>query len=260
MIEINPELISIGVLHIRWYGIMAACGLFAAFLVMQKRAEKYAFTKENVSDIIFWGMLSAIIGARALYVVRFWEEEFAGRSFLAVFKVFEGGLVFFGGFCGAALLLLGMCFWRKWAVWRVADLVSPALALGHAFGRMGCLLNGCCYGFPYEGFGAFRYMHVEQGTFPLQLFSALGNVLICLVLLFCEKKGWFKQKLFLAYMVMYNVGRFCIEFGRGDYPPEQRLWGLTPAQITCIWLLPAVCAVYAAVYVVARFKKSNAAK
>ena len=261
MIEINPEVFSVGFVHIRWYGVMAACGLMAAFLLMQKRAEKYAFTKEHVSDMLFWGMLAAIVGARALYVIRFWEEEFAERSFLSVFKVFEGGLVFFGGFCAAAICLLVMCSWRKWAVWKVADLVSPALALGHAFGRMGCLLNGCCYGFAYEGFGAFRYMHVEHGTFPLQLFSALGNVVICMVLLFCEKKGWLKQRLFLAYMVMYNIGRFCIEFGRGDYPAEQRVCGLTPAQITCLWLLPAVCIVYVIVYFAAkRFKKGAASK
>ena len=259
MIEINPEVFSFGAVHIRWYGVMAACGLMAAFLVMQKRAEKYSFTKDNVSDMLFWGMLSAIVGARALYVIRFWDEGFAGRPFISVFKVFEGGLVFFGGFCGAALILLGMCIWRKWAIWKVADLVAPALALGHAFGRMGCLLNGCCYGFAYEGFGAFRYVDENHGTFPLQLFSALGNVLICLALLFCEKKGWLKQKLFLGYMVMYNIGRFCIEFGRGDYPAEQRVWGLTPAQITCLWLLPAVCAVYAIVYFVAKRIKIGAA-
>lgn len=260
MIEINPEVISIGAMHIRWYGVMAACGLLAAFLLMQKRCDKYGFTKDNVSDMVFWTMLAVIIGARTLYVIRFWDEGFAGRPFISVCKVYEGGLVFFGGFCGAALLLVGMSYWRKWPVWKVADFVSPALALGHAFGRMGCLLNGCCYGFPYDGFCAFRYVDEPNGTFPLQFFSALGNLIICLVLLLCEKKGWLKKRLFLAYMVMYNIGRFCIEYGRGDYPAEQRVQGLTPAQITCLWLLPAVCVVYAVFHFAGRSIKGTPAK
>ena len=258
MLVINPEAFSVGSIHIRWYGVMAACGLLAALLLMQRRCEKYDFTRDNVSDLTFWSMLAAIVGARTLYVIRFWDEGFAGRPFLSVFKIYEGGLVFFGGFCGAALLVLGFCLWRKWAVWRAADLISPALALGHAFGRLGCLLNGCCHGFAYEGFGAFRYADSIEGTFPLQLFSSLGNFGICLVLLWFERRGWLKKRLFLAYMVMYNVGRFCIEFGRGDYPAEQRVWGLTPAQITCLWLLPAVCAIYAIAYFWARIQQKSA--
>ena len=100
-------------------------------------------------------------------------------------------------------------------------------------------------------------MNEPHGTFPLQLFSSLGNVLICLALLYIEKRGWLKQRLFWAYMVLYNIGRFCIEFGRGDYPAEQLVWGLTPAQITCLWLLPAVCAVYGIAFLINRSHQKN---
>ena len=99
MLEISPEVFSVGAIHIRWYGVMAACGLLSGLLLMQRRCGRYGFTRDNVSDLTFWCMVFAIIGARALYVIRFWDEGFAGRSFLSVFKVYEGGLVFFGGFC-----------------------------------------------------------------------------------------------------------------------------------------------------------------
>ena len=267
---IDPVAFSIGPLAVRWYGICVAVGLIAGFNLQLWRAKKYGFTQDQVSDITFLAMGAGLVGARLLYVIRFWQQEFAGR-FLDVFKIHQGGLVFYGGFLGAVLALVLMARRRRWQFWRLADLLAPALALGHAFGRIGCLLNGCCFGFPYDGPGAVCYpafvggvlnsvvaVQAEQGlitptadtiwsapTFPLEAVAAIGNILICLALLWAEKRGWFQKRLFLAYIVMYTVGRFLLEFGRGDYLVKTA--GLTPAQITCLWLLPLVAAAYAAV-------------
>lgn len=260
MISIDPIAFSVGPISIRWYGVMAATGLVCAYWLMSRRAKRYAMTGNDVSDLLFWAMLAALVGARTLYVVRFWNEEFASRSFFTVFKIYEGGLVFFGGFAGAAIAVIVLSLIRKWELWRAADLMSPPLALGHAFGRIGCLLNGCCYGFFYSGPLAFKYEHTPQGTFPLQLCSSIGNILICLCLLWLEKKDYCKKRLFLAYMVLYNIGRFLIEFGRGDYPKEQLLFGLTPAQVTCLWLLPCITAVYAVAFYMQKGRDAKGAK
>lgn len=265
---IDPVAFSIGPLAVRWYGICVAVGLVAGFNLQLWRAQKYGFTQDQVSDITFLAMGAGLVGARLLYVIRFWQQEFAGR-FLDVFKIHQGGLVFYGGFLGAILALALLARRRRWPFWRLADLLAPALALGHAFGRIGCLINGCCFGFPYDGPGAVCYpafvggflnsvvaVQAEQGvltptrdtlwsapTFPLEAVAAIGNILICLLLLWMEKRQWFRQRLFLAYIVMYTVGRFLLEFGRGDYLAKTA--GLTPAQITCLWLLPLVAAFYA---------------
>ena len=265
---IDPVAFSIGPLAVRWYGICVAVGLVAGFNLQLWRAKKYGFTQDQVSDITFLAMGAGLVGARLLYVIRFWQQEFAGR-FLDVFKIHQGGLVFYGGFLGAILALALLARRRRWPFWRLADLLAPALALGHAFGRIGCLINGCCFGFPYDGPGAVCYpafvggflnsvvaVQAEQGvltptrdtlwsapTFPLEAVAAIGNILICLLLLWMEKRQWFRQRLFLAYIVMYTVGRFLLEFGRGDYLAKTA--GLTPAQITCLWLLPLVAAFYA---------------
>lgn len=265
---IDPVAFTIGPLAVRWYGICVAAGLVAGFNLQLWRAKKYGFTHDQVSDITFLAMGAGLVGARLLYVIRFWQQEFAG-NFLDVFKIHRGGLVFYGGFLGAVLALVIFARRRRWAVWRIADLVAPALALGHAFGRIGCLINGCCFGFPYDGPCAVSYpayvggflnsaaaVQAEQGlltltrdtiwsvpTFPLQAIAAVGNVLICLLLLWMEKRQWFRQRLFLVYIIMYTVGRFLLEFGRGDYLVKTA--GLTPSQITCLWLLPASIAVYA---------------
>ncbi|MDD4098179.1 MAG: prolipoprotein diacylglyceryl transferase [Lentisphaeria bacterium] len=265
---IDPVAFKLGPLAVRWYGICIAAGLVAGFNLQLWRAKKYDFTQDQVSDITFLAMGAGLVGARLLYVLRFWQQEFAGR-FWDIFKIHQGGLVFYGGFLGAVLALVLLAHRRRWPVWRLADLIAPALALGHAFGRIGCLINGCCFGFPYHGPGAIRYpawtdgflnsvvaVQAEKGllqpaadlawsapTFPLEGVAALGNLAICLILLWLEKRQWFRKRLFLAYIVMYTVGRFLLEFGRGDY--LVKIAGLTPAQITCLWLLPAVAAVYA---------------
>ncbi|MBQ6472106.1 MAG: prolipoprotein diacylglyceryl transferase [Victivallales bacterium] len=254
---LNPEIISIGPLSLRWYGLMAACGLLSAFLLAGKRAKRYGFTQQTVSDIVFWGMLAGLIGARALYVIRFWSEEFADRP-ADIFKIYQGGLVFYGGFAGATIIVLLMCWKNHWAPWRAADLLAPALALGHAFGRIGCLLNGCCYGFVYQGPLAISYSHCPGSRFPVQGLFSFCDLCICGALLWLERHGKCRRHLFLVYLCLYSVARFCAEYARGDYPAEQLWHGLTPAQITCLWALPVSLLVYyAAPRLASRFAKGR---
>lgn len=267
---IDPVAFTLGPFAVRWYGICIALGMLAAFQLQLWRAKRYSFTPEQVSDITFVAMSAGLVGARVFYVIRFWQQEFASRPW-DMFKVHQGGLVFYGGFLGAVLALAIFAWRRRWQLWRLADLMAPALALGHAFGRIGCLLNGCCFGFVYGGWGAIRYpalvngclngvtyVQMEKGlltptadmvwtlpTFPLAAVAAVGNLTLALLLLWLEKKNLFAGRLFLVYVVLYTCGRFLLEFGRGDY--LQKTAGMTPAQITCLWLLPVTIAVYAAV-------------
>ena len=243
---LNPELISLGPLHIRWYGVMAVAGVISAYYLMLHRSKRYGYNSDNISDITFWSMIAAIVGARLLYVIRFWDEQFAGNP-LDAFKIYEGGLVFLGGFALSVFFLFFYCRAKKWDIGNLADLIAPALPLGHAFGRIGCLLNGCCFGFKYEGFCSIRYEYPPFGTFPLQFFSAIFNAVFATVLLWLEKKGYFNRRRFLIYILGYSVGRFILEFGRGDYPESQLCHGLTPAQVTCLWLAPLTVAVWIAI-------------
>ena len=91
-------------------------------------------------------MVGGIIGARAVYVTTYWQEEFADQPFSEIFMIQHGGLVYYGGLIGAAIAGIIYVRWKKLPLWKIADVLAPSIALGNVFGRIGCLLNGCCYG------------------------------------------------------------------------------------------------------------------
>ena len=258
MIEIDPVFFSVGPVTVRWYGLMAALGMVAAYAVLHTRAKKYSFTSNDVSDMVFYIVLAGFVGARLLYVVRFWNEIFREDP-LEIFRVYNGGLVFLGGFGVAALMGLLLCRLRKWKLGAMTDFIAPALPIGHAFGRMGCLLNGCCYGFDYEGPLAFKYQYNSSPAFPLQGLAFLLNIALGAFILYLESRKRLENRRFLVYVLLYCVLRFALEFGRGDYPREQLLWGLTPAQISCLWLLPLTALFCLALHFYGRGKNPNKA-
>lgn len=256
----NPVLLKLGPITIRWYGAFAALGFLAGFRLVQYRAHRTGFGRGRAADLSLATMVGGLGGARILYVLQHWSEF--RDDLLEVIRIDHGGLVFYGGFIGAVLSILGICAWKGWSFRRVADLFAPAAALGHAFGRIGCLLNGCCFGRPWSGPLALRYppdgsvlfVQIEKGllsggaqaclpVFPIQLIAALFNVGLCVVLLRAEKHLRAPGQLFGLYLTLYAAGRFVMEFGRGDYLAG--LGPFTPAQGLCFWLLPAGVAWFA---------------
>ncbi len=253
---INPVFLQLGKISIRWYGICTALGLLAGYFLQLYRAKRYSFTKDMVADLTFFCMLAGVLGARMAYVLRFWQQEFAGENLLRIFMVWEGGLVFQGGFIAAAVTGMILVKLRKWNLANAADLMAPALPAAHAIGRIGCLINGCCFGFLYEGPLSVHYpadgnsvLFIQKqqgllppealqcaGTFPVAGLESICNILVCLLLLFLERKNRLKGRLFLLYVLLYSILRFSLEFARGDY--LTRSFGLTNAQITCLWIIP----------------------
>ena len=195
--------------------------------------------------MVFWMVIAGFLGARLLYVIRYWNDIFR-NDLMEIFRIYNGGLVFLGGFGLAALAGLLLCRIRHWKLGAFADFIAPALPIGHAFGRLGCLLNGCCYGFRYEGFLAFKYEYNQYPAFPIQGIAFLLNIALGALILFLESRRKLDNRRFLLYLLLYSVLRFALEFGRGDYPAEQLLAGMTPAQISCLWIFPLTAIVWIA--------------
>lgn len=245
---ISPVIVELGPLSLRWYGVLTALGGLAGYLLIDRRCGRYGIKREALGNLMLVTILSAIIGARLFYVIRFWNESFALNPFPAVFKVWEGGLVFQGGFIVCALALIAYALINRIPIGKLADLMAPAIPLGHAIGRIGCLINGCCFGFfPYDGPCGVTYAATGSRHFPAQAVESFGNLLICLLLLFLEKRRLVTDKIFLVYLMAYTILRFAVEPLRGDYPLSQNWCGMTPGQYHALWQLPLIIAVFAAV-------------
>lgn len=227
-----PELFTIFGITIYSYGLLVAIGFFAGMTYITKYSNNIPVKKDQMYDFLFYLIVISIVGARLLYVLVN-IDSFIQHP-LDVIKVWQGGLVFYGGFIAAVLYALIYCKYKKINIKRLADVFAPALALGHSFGRIGCLLSGCCYG---------RETHCLvsiNNRYPTQIFETIGNLIIFFILHKLYKKSHKDGHIFLLYLIFYSVLRFSIEFFRGDDRGSFFL-GLSPAQnISIVILLVAV--------------------
>jgi phosphatidylglycerol:prolipoprotein diacylglycerol transferase len=211
----HPILFEIGPLTLRSYGLMMALGFGfgIALAVMLNRKEKRP--DELILDLSVWIMLGAIFGARALYVL-VQPEQFAGRPWWEIFAVWQGGLVYYGGLIGAGLTAFVWLQKKGHPTWLVADCLAPGLALGQVFGRLGCFLNGCCYG-PVHAHGLI-FPSIGDGLprLPVQLHEAAFALGLAALLYWFRKKRSYPGQVFALYVAIYSLGRFILEFQRDD--------------------------------------------
>lgn len=241
--HVHPIAFQIGGFTIYWYGILAALGFLAAFWTSSRRAPREGFAPEVIIDLAPWLIGGALIGARLFYVVTHWQEEFAGQPLWEVFALRRSGLVFYGGLIGASLATIVYSYTKKVFLWKIADVIAPGIALGHVFGRFGCLMTGCCYGRPTNLPWAIRFPsdHWTQGipVHPTQIYEALLNGLLCVGLLWLYRRKKFDGQIFAAYLIGYALLRAFVESFRGDYPKYYLGGHVTPAQLLSIGILVA---------------------
>ena len=239
----HPIAFQLGSLPIRWYGVMMALGFLAGLWTATRRARRVNVSADAIADVTLWLMLGSIVGARLVYVTTYWKQEFADGPFREVFMVQHGGLVFYGGLIGASLAGMGYLAWKKLPLWKIADVLAPSIALGSVFGRIGCLLNGCCYGYactlPWAiHFPADHETH-GAGVHPTEIYDALLNFILYLTLAWRFRRKKFDGQVFAAYLMIYAVFRSIAEHFRGDYPPDHIHGGLTSAQVVSIGIFLA---------------------
>jgi phosphatidylglycerol:prolipoprotein diacylglycerol transferase len=138
-------LFELGPITIRAFGLMMATGFLCAGYAAFRLARGTHRNLDYLSNLVVWMMLAGVIGARLAYVAEHWSAEFA-NCYADILRVDQGGLMFYGGVAGAALALFLFVRQRHEPFLALSDLLLAVLPLGHAFGRMGCFLNGCCHG------------------------------------------------------------------------------------------------------------------
>lgn len=227
-----------GSLTITWYGILVATGFMVGLWTASRRALRANIHPETIFDLGPWLLLGTIIGARTLYVISYWNESFAGEPFKEIFMVHHGGLVFYGGLIGASLACILYAWYKHLPLWRLADILAPSIALGSSFGRVGCLMNGCCYGRPTSmPWGIrFPYGHETYPNYvhPTEIYDSLLNLTLYCFLAWLYRRKKFDGQIFALYLICYAVLRSFVELYRGDYTPVHMLGPLTPGQLISI--------------------------
>jgi phosphatidylglycerol---prolipoprotein diacylglyceryl transferase len=247
---VESSSIQIGSFAIHWYGILVAIGFMAGLWTASRRGPLYGIPGEKILDIGPWIIVGSILGARALYVFTFWREEFAGQPFVNVLMVWRGGLVFYGGLIGACVATILFTWLKKIPLWRLADALAPSIPLGYVFGRIGCLMNGCCYGRPCSLPWAIRFPPGHEThpvgspavpVHPTQIYDSLLSLGLYLGLAWLYRRKRFDGQVFSTYLVAYACLRSFVEVFRGDYPENQRVLSgaLTPAHLVSILILAA---------------------
>ncbi len=232
---IGPSLFSIGPLTIPTFGFFAMLGLMVPMLLLEREFERVGFNPMHAYGVTLAAALGGLAGARIYFVVEHWERFLASPGAV----VASGGWVFYGGLIGGFLAVAVYTRIRGLSLPRVCDLTAPLLALGQAFGRMGCLLSGDGdYGPPSDVAWAMAFprglVPTSERVHPTPIYDMIILVAIFLLLWRIRKRDYRVGALFSLYLVLVGVGRFFTEFYRRT--PEVAL-GLTMAQLISLALI-----------------------
>ena len=231
---------------------MVALGFIAGLWTASRRSLREGVSSETVIDLGPWLIIGAIVGARTLYVISYWKEKFAGKPWTEVLMVHHGGLVYYGGLIGASLAFILYARLKKLPLWKGADIMAPSVALGYFFGRIGCLMNGCCYGRECQLPWAIRFPPDHESypkmVHPTQVYDSLLSLGLYFGLAWLYRHKRFNGQVFSVYLVSYAVTRSFVEMFRGDYRQHYLGGWATPAHLVSIaivlvglallWVLP----------------------
>ena len=247
--------LDIGGFQIAWFGVMMVAAFFSGLISWIVLGRREGRDINFCSDLLLWIMVAGIVGARLAYVAS------DPRYFMArperVFLLTQGGLIYYGGFIGAGIGIVLFAYRRRERPLALLDFIIPSVPLGHVFGRIGCFLNGCCFGQRWDGPLAVCYprdsfawqAHVDAGwiqknssslpVHPVQLYEAAANAMLYLLLVWAFRHRRREGQVLALYLTTYPVARFLLEGWRGD---ERLRWaGLTAAQELSLALFVIGC-------------------
>ncbi len=213
------ELFSIGPFTVYGYGLMIGIGVVAAYMTAEYRARKLKLDPDKIFGLVIWCLVCGYMGSKLLYCITVFDRLLEDPAYFL--RSIQSGWVVYGGLMGGILGGYLYCRFRKVNFMAYFDLALPSVALAQAFGRIGCFLAGCCYGRQTES--AFHVVFTDSiyapnkiPLIPTQLISSALNFANCFVLMWLAKKKKAEGQVAGCYLIFYSVGRFFLEFFRGD--------------------------------------------
>ena len=215
-----PDLFSIGLFTIHTYGLFVAVGFIVALLVTVRLGRDQGFGNQQVMDMGFVIIVSALIGSRITFVLINLPHYL--RRPLDIFKIWEGGLVFSGGLVTVIIVMIWYIRRHRLSYWKTGDLWAPAVSIGQGFGRIGCFMAGCCYGKPADLSWGVIFTNPDSlaplnvSLHPTQIYSSLGGFAIFIALLAIHARKKYEGQVFLWFLILHSTARLAVERFRGD--------------------------------------------
>jgi len=243
-ININPVAFNLGSIEVRWYGIMIVLAVIAVLIIAAREAKRVGLRQDHIYNIGLWAIIGGLILSRLLHVIDQWGYYMAHPDQIIGFA----GLTVYGAVLGALIAALVYCHLKKITFWQVGDILAPGAILGQAIGRIGCLINGCCYGLPsalpwsviYSN--PASYCPLNEPFQPTQIYHMVWDLVGFGIIWSLRTKVKPTGSLFLLYLAIYAAGDLSIRFVRSGEPflfgmQQAQLIGVLMLLITVPWLI-----------------------
>ncbi len=244
-IGIDPVLLQLGPIALRWYGLMIGIGIAVGLIVNAREADRTGIGRDNVYSLATWLIIFGIIGGRLYYVVQNDLGYYLTHP-QDILATWEGGMAFYGTIFTTVIVILVFAFRRRLPFWRLLDTLALGLPLGQAFGRVGNIVNGDIVGYPTTSPFAFVYSNphsfitpslLNRPVFPASLVELFTSLLIFALLWILRTRLRAPGVLAVLYVFAYSLSQFIVFYWRAN---SITLFGLKQAQLTAIVMM-AVC-------------------
>lgn len=238
----NPVAFTIFNIPVRWYGILIASAVLLGIYLAVRESKRLGYDPDLFIDFCLWAVPVAIIGARIYYVVFQWSYYRAHPS--EIIAIWHGGIAIYGAVLAGILVGVIFAKARKVDFWQLADIAAPSLILGQAIGRWGNFFNGEAYGYlvsspKWQRFPAAVYVNGQwhMATF---FYESMWDLAVFIFLMWYRKRKKYSGDVFLAYLILYGIGRFIVEGLRTD----SLMWGtLRVSQVLSLVLIIVAIAI-----------------
>jgi len=242
-----PILFKLGPLTIHTYGVVVSVAFLIGFWLIYNEARRTKFFPDKILDLELIILISGIIGARALHVAT--HFDYYKSELITVFFLWRGGLAIYGGIIGGIFASWIFIRRKDLPLYRTADLIIPYVALSQSIGRIGCFLNGCCFGRTSIAYLGFVFPSDTVPRYPTQLYASFLLIIIFVILKISYEKPHREGNIFTLYIMLYSLQRFFVDFLRGDNP--RFLANLTVSQIISVVLF------FAALFLFSFFRRNK---
>ena len=243
-IDISPIAFSLGAFEIRWYGIMVVLAVIAIIGISLLEAKRCGIADDHIYSLAAYAVIGGVVFSRVIHVIDKWDYYIANPMQIFNFE----GLAVYGAVIGVVLAIIIYCLVKKLSIWLIADIISPGALVGMAIGRIGCVLNGCCYGLTTSLPWAVEYTcpdsYAPLGVplHPTQIYHIIWNLIAFAVLWSLRRRLKPQGSVFLLYLAFYAAGDLIIRTFREGEPylfglQQAQLIGIIVLVITVPWLI-----------------------